>query len=349
MSPAGLAQAYNWPTSNSDRTQSIVGVLLKSDVLHSMYLMDIWKNGFCRDCSKLRSRVKENLDSAIKYAKRARKRIVDESEAAAPHVEKVVAWGKRQHERLSSRIPTSGQIEIWAKENAARFGWNEKPRANSLQHLEETLNAMVAAIRQDSEKRTRIFVNAVVSKTTGIAAVTGISTLISAFGAASTGAAIGSLTGAAATTAQLYWLGSIIGLGTAAGGVLLAGTGIGASVGGSLLAKRWLFGKSRPEDELQDHEKAILVASITLIKAIRQQIESGVSTTNAEMRLIAEHALIPLANQINQYWNQASLDEEGISGCQPFTKTLAFLHQRKLDHCRTEIGRIAISAMAASK
>ena len=291
--------------------------------------------------------LKENLANAYGYARKVWKRGAAEVEAAAPHIEKAVAWGKRQHERLSPHIPTPSQIEIWAKDNASRFGWNEKPKANSLQHLEGTLNAIVAAIRQDSEKRTRIFVNTVISKTTGIAAITGIATLISAFGAASTGAAIGSLTGAAATTAQLYWVGSIIGLGTAAGGVILAGTGIGIGVGGGLVAKRWLFGKPRPEDDLQDNEKAILVACITLIKAIRQQIESGAPTTPAEMRLIAEHALIPLANQINQYWSQASLDEEGISGCQPFTKTLTFLHQRKLDHCRTEIGRIAISALAA--
>ncbi len=291
--------------------------------------------------------MKENLANAYGYAKRVWKRGAAEVEAAAPHVEKAVAWGKRQQARLSPHIPTSSQIETWAKDNATRFGWNQKPKANSLQHLEETLNAVVAAIRQDSEKRTRIFVNTVISKTTGVAAVTGIATLISAFGAASTGAAIGTLTGAAATTAQLYWVGSLIGLGTAAGGVMLAGTGIGIGVGGGLIAKRWLFGNSRPENDLQEHEKAILVACITLIRAIRQQIESGAPTSSAEMRLIAEHALIPLANQINQYWSQASLEEEGISGCQPFTKTLAFLHQRKLDQCRTEIGRIAISALAA--
>ena len=291
--------------------------------------------------------MKENLANAYGFAKKALKRGAAEVEAATPHIEKAVAWGKRQHERLSPHFPTPSQIETWAKDNAARLGWNEKPKANSLQHLEETLNAIVAAIRQDSEKRTRIFVNTVIAKTTGIAAVTGIATLITAFGTVGTGAAIGSLTGAAATTAQLYWVGSIIGLGTAAGGVILAGTGIGIGVGGGLIAKRWIFGNPRPEDDLQDHEKAILVACITLIKAIRQQIESSVSTTAAEMRLIAEHALIPLANQINQYWSQASLDEEGISGCQPFTKKLAFLHQRKLDHCRTEIGRIAISALAA--
>lgn len=293
------------------------------------------------------SKLKENIANAYGYARKALKRGAAEVEAAAPHIEKAVAWGKRQQERLSPHIPTSGQVEVWAKDNAARFGWNEKPKASSLQHLEETLNTVVAAIRQDSEKRTRIFVNTVIGKTTGIAAVTGITTLITAFGAASTGTAIGTLSGAAATTAQLYWIGSIIGLGTAAGGVMLAGTGIGIGLGGGLIAKRWLFGKPRQEVDLQDHEKAILVACITLIKAIRQQIESGAPATTAEMRLIAEHALIPLSHQINQYWSQASLDEEGISGCQPFTKALAFLHQRKLDHCRAEIGRIAISALAS--
>lgn len=301
-----------------------------------------------QDCSELKAtELKENLANAYGYARKVWKRGAAEVEAAAPHLEKAVAWGKRQQERLAPHIPTPSQIEIWARDNAARFGWNEKPKASSLEHLEESLNAVVAAIRQDSEKRTRIFVNTVIGKTTGIAAVTGIATLITAFGTAGTGAAIGSLTGAAATTAQLYWVGSIIGLGTAAGGVILAGTGIGIGFGGGLVAKRWLFGKPRPEIDLQDHEKAILVACITLIKAIRQQVESGAPTNSAEMRLISEHALIPLANQINQYWSQASLDEEGISGCQPFTKTLAFLHQRKLDHCRTEIGRIAISALAA--
>lgn len=291
--------------------------------------------------------MKENFASAYEYARRVWKRGAAEVEAAAPHFEKAVVWGKRQHERVSPHIPTPSQIETWAKENATRFRWNERPKANSLQHLEETLNSVVAAIRQDSEKRTRIFVNAAISKTTGIAAISGIAALISTFGAASTGTAIGSLTGAAATTAQLYWVGSIIGLGSAAGGIILAATGLGIGVGGGLIAKRWLFGKPRAEADLQDHEKAILVACITLIKAIRQQIDSGVPATSAEMRLIAEHVLIHLANQINQYWSQVSMDGEGISECQPFTETLAFLHQRKLDRCRTEIGRIAISALAA--
>ena len=63
------------------------------------------------------------------------------------------------------------------------------------------------------------------------------------------------------------------------------------------------------------------------------------------MRLVAEQALIPLAQQINQYWDDASLKENGKSECEPFTRTLAYLQRRKLDQCRAELGRIALAAM----
>lgn len=52
-----------------------------------------------------------------------------------------------------------------------------------------------------------------------------------------------------------------------------------------------------------------------------------------------------VANQINQYWDDASLKENGKSECEPFTKTLGYLQQRKLDQCRTELGRFALAAM----
>jgi hypothetical protein len=64
------------------------------------------------------------------------------------------------------------------------------------------------------------------------------------------------------------------------------------------------------------------------------------------MRLIAEQALIPLVNQINQHWDDASLKENGKFECEPFTQKLAYLQRRKLDQCRTELGRIALAAMA---
>ena len=179
-------------------------------------------------------------------------------------------------------------------------------------------------------------------------AVGGISGLVTSFGVASTGTAIASLSGAAATTAQLYWIGSLIGLGVAGGGILLAAGGLGAGVVAGVWGKRKIFGKPRSEDDLQDHEKAILVACITLINAARLQRESGQEPSPAEMRLFAEQALIPLVNQVNQHWDAASLKENGKSECQPFNRTLAYRQQLKLDRCRKELGRIALSKMAAT-
>lgn len=188
--------------------------------------------------------------------------------------------------------------------------------------------------------------SAVISKVGGAMAVGGISGLVSTFGAASTGTAIASLSGAAATTAQLYWIGSLVGLGVAGGAVILTVGGIGAGVTGGLWARRKLFGKARSEDKLQEHEKAILVACITLINAAKQQREQAQIPSPSEMSLIAKQALIPLVNQIDQHWDDASLEENGKSKCEPFTRTLAYLQRRKLDRCRTQLGRIALAALA---
>jgi hypothetical protein len=103
------------------------------------------------------------------------------------------------------------------------------------------------------------------------------------------------------------------------------------------------------DEDLREHEKAILVVCITLINGIKQQRESGKTASPSDMRLVAEQALIPLANEINQHWDDASLKENGKSGCQPFTRTLAFLQRRKLDQSRIELGRIALSSMATTR
>jgi len=232
----------------------------------------------------------------------------------------------------------------------------------SMKHLEDTLTGVVSAIHQTSDRRTRIFVKAVIGKLGGVAAVGGISSLVTTFGVASTGTAIASLSGAAATTAKLYWIGSLVGLGVAGGGVLLTVGGLGAYVAAGEWGRRKLIGRPRSEDEFQEHEKAILFACITLINAIRRERELDRTPSPTEMRLVAEHVLIPVVNQIDQYWNDASLEEKalsdwisgatrnqnGCSECRPFTRTLAYQHIRKLDRCRTELGGIARTMMAVN-
>lgn len=279
-------------------------------------------------------------------AKGAADRVAAALKSAAPHADRALQWGRAQQDWANSHLPDANQVQAWARENADRFGWGEKPASSSLEHLEDTLTQIVAAIRQTSDRRSRIFVNAIIGKLSGAMAVGGISGLVATFGAASTGTAIASLSGAAATTAQLYWIGSLVGMGVAGGGLMLAAGGVGVGVAAGVWGKRKLFGKARSEDELQEHEKAILVACITLINATKQQRKLAQPPTSSEMRLIAEQALIPLVNQINQHWDDASLKENGKFECEPFTQKLAYLQRRKLDQCRTELGRIALAAMA---
>ena len=269
--------------------------------------------------------------------------------AAAIYEQRAIAWVEARQDLMQGQIPTANEVEAWLAKMAAQCSWTEAPHSTALEHLEATLIDTVAAISQQSDRRIRMLMNTVIGKITGSVTVAGIPALIAAFGTASTGTPIVILAGAAQTTAQLYWLGSLVGLGTAAGGIILTSTGLGVAVLAGLAGRRWLLGTPRDESGLHDHERAILMASLSLITALRQQIESGKEVRPEEMRLVAEQALVPLVNQINQHWDRNSLETNGITGCRAFTETLAFIHRRKLDHCRTELGRIAMAAMAADK
>lgn len=100
------------------------------------------------------------------------------------------------------------------------------------------------------------------------------------FGTASTGTAISTLTGAAATKAALAWLGggalAVGGGGTAAGGALLALAGpIGWTVAGAtLLVSIALFTKKRFENRAEKERALSAVkANVATVKGITAQIE----------------------------------------------------------------------------
>ncbi len=266
--------------------------------------------------------------------------------AAKPSADHALGWTRKQQLHVSSQVTKARHIQVWAHQNAFRFRWREKPASSSLEHLENTLTQVVSAILQTSDKRARIFINAVVGKFGGFAAISGFSGLITTFGTAGTGTAIATLSGAAANSAQLFWLGSWVGLGVAGGSVMLAAGGVGVGIIAGAWGRRRSLGRSRLEHDLQAHEKTILVACTELITAIQKQSKERTSPTPTEMRQVTEHALIPLAYQIDLHWDDASLKENGNNECRPFTRTLAYLQRRKLDRCRTELGRIALATMA---
>jgi len=110
-------------------------------------------------------------------------------------------------------------------------------------------------------------VDLLIAKAGGAAGATGILSLIGTFGTASTGTAIASLHGAAASNATLYWLGSLIGGGVFAGTIV---TGAIALVVGYSVLKLWK-GKPRSVESITDEENILVGASLGLIKAFKEQ------------------------------------------------------------------------------
>ena len=267
-------------------------------------------------------------------------------DAVAKGAEKALDWGKRKGAAAEPHLPNAADVKDWLAKSAT---WGEKPQSNSLEHLERVLTETIAAILQTSDSKARIVVTAAVGKIAGAAAAGGVTGLIGLLGTAATGTAIGTLSGAAATSAKLYWIGAMVGGGVAAGGAMLAAGGIGVGLAAGMVGRNAIMGKPRDKDKLQYHEKALLTACITLINAIKQQRDNGQNASSAEMDVVAREVLMPLAHQIDLHWDERALEQNGNTECQAFTQVLAHQPLRKLDRCRIEIGRIAISAMETAR
>lgn len=169
--------------------------------------------------------------------------------------------------------------------------------AEWLEEAEATLTRLVANILQVSHKDSSKLAGALIAKTSGAAGAAGVLGLVGAFGTASTGTAIAGLSGAAASNATLFWLGSLLGGGVFAGTILTGGIGL---VGGYLGLKIWR-GTPRPVDSLTEEEKALVDASLVLVKAFREQRESGVDVERANARFVMEKAWSPLVERFRDY------------------------------------------------
>jgi hypothetical protein len=169
---------------------------------------------------------------------------------------------------------------------------------------ELVLLKLIANIMQTSHKDTSRLANAVIAKASGLAGASGVIGLVSTFGSASTGTAIATLTGAASTNATMYWLGSLVGGGVFAGTILTGGIGILAGYYGL----KWWKGTPRDPDDLTDEENRIINASLALIKAIREQIESNVIISKKDAKTFKEIAWEPLLKSVSDYDDSNAID-----------------------------------------
>ncbi|MFO7856148.1 MAG: hypothetical protein R6V44_13215 [Paracoccaceae bacterium] len=133
----------------------------------------------------------------------------------------------------------------------------------------------------------------------GTASTASALSLIGAYGTASTGTAIASLSGAAASSASFYAIGSLFGLGAVAGGAILAVGGILAGLFG-WRALRWrVLGRPRREGDLGEGELALHLAARHLLHGIARQRRLARCPTPRELRLVARDAVRPLLARLD--------------------------------------------------
>lgn len=239
---------------------------------------------------------------------------------------------RRVWNALGKRIPDSDQVAKSAQEGIrAVHDFVQAKEQSDLEILDKALVGIIGAIRQIPDRRARRIANIAVGKLGGAAAVGGIAGLISSFGAASTGTAIATLHGAAATTAKLYWIGSIVGMGTAAGGVILGATGIGAAVAAMYGARKYLFGSQRQEKDLEDYEKYLLLSATALLAAVHKNLSEGLEARPDEMRVVIDQAVAPIAFEIVSHMRPETIEAARIEDAKPFSEKLTILHMRNLE------------------
>ena len=157
------------------------------------------------------------------------------------------------------------------------------------------LTGVIAAITNAPRKSVRNrLVNAVVLKAGAAGAYTGAFGLASLVGTAGTGTAIGTLSGAAANSATLAWLG----LGSVAVGTVVLPTVMLA--GGFVLLKAWK-GKARPPESLTQPERELVSACAGMAVGLEEEMRSGRSVSRAELALVVSDALTPLAQRLSAY------------------------------------------------
>lgn len=167
------------------------------------------------------------------------------------------------------------------------------------------LTGTIAAITNAPRKSVRNrLVNVVVLKAGAAGAYTGAFGLASLVGTAGTGTAIGTLSGAPATSATLAWLGF--------GSMTVATTVVVPALmlaGAFVLLRAWK-GKARPPESLTRAERELISACAGMAVGLEEQLRSERPVSRDEMALMLSDVLRPLAERLSAY--RADKDYEAL-------------------------------------
>lgn len=133
-----------------------------------------------------------------------------------------------------------------------------------------TLENLVDALLNENQGTSTRIVRALAVKLAGAGTTTGIFSIASILGTASTGTAISSLSGAAFNSAALAWIGGSV---AAGGWIVLGAAGTSSAIaffGARAVHKKW-FGQRRQKNELDPQERQFIETCLMLATAFRKR------------------------------------------------------------------------------
>lgn len=173
--------------------------------------------------------------------------------------------------------------------------------------LQSNLESIIAAITQQPEKKLRKarYVGRFIGgKVAGVTAMSLFYSAVATFGTASTGTAIGTLSGAAATNATLYWIGGLVGGGVAAGTTVMTFGAAAIGAGAVLAWNKFFKTKPRKLTDLLSWEKRILCSCDILLRSLEPQgkltASSLIEMSRPEERhLFSKYGIAPLLKELD--------------------------------------------------
>jgi hypothetical protein len=182
-------------------------------------------------------------------------------------------------------------------------------KSKNRQMLNQVYDGEVVSINFDSISETissgEVAMNATKGMATGVSSALGTWALVSTLGTASTGTAIGTLSGAAATNATLAWLGG--GALAAGGGGVAAGTAVlGGLVAIPALVVAGVFSHLKANKQIKEIEEKMLsvikdkdniLSNITAMKGLYEHSDELIVSLS-KSRTVFEHELVQVYKSI---------------------------------------------------
>ena len=184
-------------------------------------------------------------------------------------------------------------------------------------------------LQADNRTPGNMIVDVIIAKAGAATSISGITGLIATFGAASTGTAIASLSGAAAASAKLFWIGSIVGSGVVVGGWILTALAVIAGIFGY---RKWV-GKPRTCDTLTEIEKQLLKTIELLAPALRAEAVIGRVLEHEELHALRTF-FDEVINKLGEYQKS-----EAKSNIAPKHRVRLWFEVAKLKYLRKALPR----------